>query len=199
MASFVPQDLGFAETAPIIFQSIGVVAGTPQEVWDTILDYERWPQWFTSVKTCRATSDPATGVGSTRVVTIAGGAAIVEEFIAWDEPKVWAFTGLEGPPIFQSLVERVTLVELGPNLTEVTYRMAIEPRRGLGPFVKLARGGIEKNLKVALRNLNQAVGARRPPVVDEPVIAPPAAAPNAGDDDGHDEAHDHPHPHPHTD
>lgn len=161
MATFVPQTIDFAERAPIIAESSGTIDGTRQEVWDAILDYERWPEWMGSLKTCRATSTPATGVGSTRVVTLTGGVSFLEEFIAWDEPEVWAFTGLEGPPIFRSLVERITLVDLGQGRTEITYRMAIEPRRGLGPVVKVARRGIEKNLRQALQNLDGVVAGRR--------------------------------------
>jgi hypothetical protein len=58
-------------------------------------------------------------------------------------------------------VERVTLRELSPTRTQVTYRMAIRPRRGLSPLVKAARGGVQKNLTAALRSLNTVVvGAR---------------------------------------
>lgn len=188
MASFVPRELDFAETAPIIIESVGVVDGTRQEVWDTILDYERWPKWFTNIKTCRATSTPATGVGSTRVVTLGGGVAFDERFIAWDEPEVWAFTGISGPPIFAGLVERITLVELGPRLTEVTYRMAIEPRKGLGFAVKGAQGGVRKNLKKALRLLNTEVANRRP--AEEAAVATDPLHVQA-------EPHDHPHDHDH--
>lgn len=162
MATYLPQGIQFADTAPVQIEAVGVVDGTRQEVWDTLLDYPGWTSWFSSLKRCEPTSEPATGVGSTRQVVISGGATFDEEFIAWDEPEVWAFTGTAGPPFFRSLVERVTLKELGPQLTEVTYRMAIDPRPGFGPLVKLAKGGVAKNLRVALRELNGAVARNRP-------------------------------------
>jgi uncharacterized protein YndB with AHSA1/START domain len=161
MASYRPEDLDFAETAPIQIEAVEAVDGSRQEVWDVLLDYPGWTTWFSSLKECRATSDPATGIGSTRMVKLAGGATFDERFIAWDEPSVWAFTGTAGPPLFESLVERVTLRELSPTRTQVTYRMAIRPRRGLSPLVKAARGGVQKNLTAALRSLNTVVvGAR---------------------------------------
>ena len=161
MAAYVPQDLAFAETAPVTIEATNAVAATPAEVWTVLCDHERWPEWMGSLKECRPTS-PASGVGSTRKVTLTGGLSFSEEFIAWEEPEVWAFTGVAGPRGFRSLVERVTLAALDADRTQVTYRMAIEPRRGFGPLVKLARGGIEKNLTQALRNLDGAVAARRP-------------------------------------
>lgn len=161
MATFVPQDLAFAESAPIIIESTEVVAGTRDEVWAVICDHERWPEWFGSLTSVRSTSSPASGVGSTREVKLSGGFTFQEEFIAWDEPEVWAFTGIEGPAPFQSLVERVTLVALDPERTQVSYRMAIEPRRGFGLLLKAAQRGVAKNLAQALRQLDGAVAARR--------------------------------------
>ena len=161
MATYVPQTIEFADTAPLIAESSAVVDGTRDEVWAAIVDYPAWTTWMKSVKGCRSTSDPATGVGSTRVVTLGGGLSFDEEFIVWDEPGVWAFTGIAGPPIFRSLVERVTLVEVDPQRTEVTYRMAMEARRGLAPMVKLARGGIEKNLSASLQALGGVIAASR--------------------------------------
>ena len=159
MATYTPQGIDFADTAPVIAERSGTIAASREQVWSAICDHEHWPEWMVALKSCRPTSTPPSGVGSTRVVTLAGGVSFHEEFIAWDEPEVWAFTGTSGPGIFQSLVERVTLTEVDPGRTQITYRMAIAPRRGLGPLVKLARGGIEKNLGKALEELDRWVAA----------------------------------------
>ncbi|WP_426574860.1 SRPBCC family protein [Aquihabitans sp. McL0605] len=161
MATFIPETIDFAETAPVIAEAVGLVSGTPQEVWTSILDYPRWTQWMGSLKDCRATSEPATGIGSTRQVTLTGGLKFQERFIAWDEPNVWAFTGTEGPPIFERLVERITIREVSPGRSQVTYRMAMKPRRGLTPVLKVARKGIEKNLAASLAALDGVVAADR--------------------------------------
>lgn len=161
MATLIARDLDFADAAPIIVEHVGVLDATTAEVWAAILDYERWAVWFPRIESCRATSDPATGVGSTREVVLEGGQRVVERFIAWDEEACWAFTATDAPPVFTSLVERVTIRRLGPRLTEVTYRMAIEPKRPLAPLVKLARVPISKVLKAALRNLNAEIADRR--------------------------------------
>lgn len=160
MGTLIPEDLSFADSAPVVAEHTATIDGTPEEVWAAVLDYERWPTWFPGVKSCRATSDPATGVGSTRRVAIPG-STVDERFIAWEDERLWAFTALNGPPGFERLVERITLEQLGPRLTQITYRMAIGPRRGYSTVLKLARGRLEKNLQVALRNLNAEVARNR--------------------------------------
>lgn len=187
MAKLIAQDPAFAETAPVIAERTATVDGTPADVWAVILDYPRWSEWFPGVKTCVATSEPATGLGSTRTVTLPGGVAVQERFIIWDEPEAWGFTALTGPSMFKSLVERITIKPLGPRLTEVTYRMAFKPSPGFGLVVKLVRGRIEKNLGVAMRNLNAEVVAARP--------APAEPIAIEADDPPHDHDHDHPHDH----
>lgn len=162
MATLVPQPIEFADTAPITIERAAEVAGSRAEVWTVLCDHERWPEWFgPSLSSVRSTSDPASGVGSTREVRLRGGLTFQERFIAWDEPERWAFTGTEGPLPFRSLVERITLVELDPLCTQVTYRMAIDPRPGFGALLKLAQGGIGKNLAEALGHLDGAVAVRR--------------------------------------
>ncbi len=161
MATYIPQGIDFAETAPVRFEASAVVAATRDEVWTVLCDHERWPEWMGSLRRVRPTSSPASGVGATREVVLSGGLTFQEEFIAWDEPSVWAFTGVEGPPLAQSLVERVTLVAVDDARTRVTYRMAIQPRPGFGPLVRAGRRSVERNLSRALGNLDEATAARR--------------------------------------
>ncbi|MEZ5139172.1 MAG: SRPBCC family protein [Acidimicrobiales bacterium] len=126
MGSYVEQDLAWADRAPIVVEATGTVAGTAQEVWDAIVDYPRWAAWFPQIAGCHATSEPSTGLGSTRDVRLKGGGGTIgERFIAWDEPRVWAFTATSGPPVFTSIVERVTIERAGDDRASVTYRMAL--------------------------------------------------------------------------
>ena len=46
MATYVTQELAWVDRAPVVVESTGIVLGTPQEVWDAILDYPRWAEWF---------------------------------------------------------------------------------------------------------------------------------------------------------
>lgn len=72
MASLETRDIDFAETAPQHAEQTVVIDAAPAEVWAVIVDNERWPEWFPNVKSCTSTSDPATGIGSTRAVRLPG-------------------------------------------------------------------------------------------------------------------------------
>ncbi|MEZ5180971.1 MAG: SRPBCC family protein [Acidimicrobiales bacterium] len=162
MGSYVEQDLAWADRAPIVVEATGTVAGTAQEVWDAIVDYPRWAAWFPQIARCHATSEPSTGLGSTRDVRLKGGGGTIgERFIAWDEPRVWAFTATSGPPVFTSIVERVTIERVGDDRASVTYRMALAPRRALLPVLRLAKGRLASVLATALANLDGEVARRR--------------------------------------
>lgn len=165
MASLQPREIGFADSAPVRIDGTATLDATPAEIWEVILDYEAWPRWFRGIHTCRATSVPATGVGSTRTVTLAKGRSVVEErFIAWEDEQLWAFTATSmSPAPFRSLVERVTIEPVDAARTAVVYRMALEPKPVLRPLVPVLRAGIGRNLSAALVELGREVVRRRPP------------------------------------
>lgn len=165
MATLHPREIEFAESAPVRIDGKATLDATPAEVWEVLLDYEAWPRWFRGLHTCRATSEPATGVGSTRTVTLAKGRSVVEErFIAWEDERLWAFTATAmNPAVFRSLVERVTIEPVDAGRTAVTYRMALEPATALKPLVPLLRVGVARNLSAALVELGREITRRRPP------------------------------------
>lgn len=162
MATMTPQEIGFADTAPVQITGSAEIDARPDEVWAVLLDYPAWPRWFPSVKRCAATSEPATGVGSTREVVVAGGSRFQERFIAWEDDRLWAFTGTEmSPGGFRGLVERVTIDDLGGGRCRVTYRMAIDPHPALKPLAPLLRAGVGRVLTRAMVSLGRQVAERR--------------------------------------
>jgi uncharacterized protein YndB with AHSA1/START domain len=165
MASLQPREIDFAESAPVRIDGSATLDATPAEVWEVLLDYEAWPRWFRGLHSCRATSVPATGVGSTRTVTLANGRSVVEErFIAWEDERLWAFTATSMTPgAFRSLVERVTIEPVDAARTTVTYRMALDPKPVLRPLLPLLRTGVGRNLSAALVELGREVTRRRSP------------------------------------
>lgn len=150
MATYVPRDLEFADRAPLRIEGEAVADVEPGAVWEVLADHRRWPEWFGApLVSCEPTSEPASGVGSTRRVVLRPNIAIDERFIAWEPDELWAFTVTDGPPGVRSIVERCTIHVESPGRTRVTYRMAVEPAGALRPFGPLLRAGIGRSLKQA--------------------------------------------------
>ncbi|MCU1499747.1 MAG: polyketide cyclase [Acidimicrobiales bacterium] len=162
MATMTPQEIAFADSAPVQAAGSAEMVARPDEVWAVLLDYPAWPAWFPTVKRCRATSEPPTGVGSTREVVLWGGSRFQERFIAWEDGRLWAFTATEMKPGgLRSLVERVTIEELEAGRCRVTYRMAFDPYPALKPLAPLLRVGISRVLTKAMCRLGDQVAERR--------------------------------------
>lgn len=162
MSELTPRDLAFADTAPARAEGSAIVDATPAEIWAVLVDHGSWPRWFTGVKACRPTSEPATGIGSTREVVLSGGARFQERFIAWDEDARWAFTATAMTPGgFRSLVERVTIEAVDDHRTRVTYRMAFDPALLLKPLAPLLTRAVSRNLDTAMEALGREAVSRR--------------------------------------
>jgi uncharacterized protein YndB with AHSA1/START domain len=134
MAVLTPATTDFIESAGYRVTTDVDIAATPDEIWAVLTDNERWPDWFPAAKACRSTSDVATGVGSTRWMHF-GPFKLNERFVAWDEPREWAFTGLDANlPGIRSLVERATIESIDATTSALTYVLAFD----LGPFLRPA-------------------------------------------------------------
>jgi uncharacterized protein YndB with AHSA1/START domain len=144
MTVLVPQDLVFADRAPWIFDFEGLINASPAEVWAAFIDNESWTVWFERCKSCRATSDPFDGVGSTRAIEV-NGLRVEERFIAWQPERLWAFTATAMRMSFAtSMVERAIFTELDGGKTRISYRMAVQPRLWGRPLHRLiaSRGAV---------------------------------------------------------
>lgn len=154
MVAYVPQDLGFADVAPVRIEGEVVADVDPAAVWAVLADHRRWVQWWGDpIVRVEPTSDPESGVGSTRLVVLKPNIGFDERFIAWEPSSLWAFTVVDGPRGFRSVVERCTVHVEGPGRTRVTYRMALEPKRPMVPVVPLLRRALGKALQDAVGRL----------------------------------------------
>lgn len=154
MVAYVPQELAFADRAPVRVEGEVVADVEPAAVWDVLVDHRRWVEWWGDpIVRVEPTSQEESGVGSTRVVVLKPNIAFDERFIAWEPGAVWAFTVVDGPRGIRSVVERCTIHVEGPGRTRVTYRMAIDPKPALRPILPLLRRGLARSLDGAVGRL----------------------------------------------
>ena len=76
-------------------------AASPQQLYDVILDVERWPDWMGGVRGARweRQGAPGTGVGGVRRFDAAPGLSIREEILAGQPPGRHSYTILSGMPV----------------------------------------------------------------------------------------------------
>lgn len=126
MPKLTPVDVAFIATARQTLEVEQIVRAPIQRVWDTIADNETWTRWFSPMSECQTTSDPGTGVGATRSVVV-GPLEADEEFVAWDEPNIWAFTITKtNIPMASKFLEQLELSTHNDG-TRVTYTGAFDP------------------------------------------------------------------------
>jgi uncharacterized protein YndB with AHSA1/START domain len=159
VATLIPRDLAFADTAPWRFDFQATIAAAPARVWPAWTDNRGWETWFQRCKACTTTSASAEGVGATRQIKV-NGLTADEEFIAWEPERLWAFTVTAIKPSFAtSMVERVSFTDLGDR-TRIDYRIAVAPRRWAKPLRGIVASQGAKSFAVSFRQFEAYVASR---------------------------------------
>jgi len=84
-------DLAWLDRAPQRFSNDVDIALTPDELFGVLARADTWPRWAKVIKHVEYTSPEPHGVGTTRVVRMAGGMVGDEEFLAWEPGRQMAF------------------------------------------------------------------------------------------------------------
>jgi len=84
-------DLDWLAHAPQRFSNDVDVALSPDELFGVLARADTWPRWAKVIKHVEYTSPEPHGVGTTRVVRMAGGMVGDEEFLAWEPGRQMAF------------------------------------------------------------------------------------------------------------
>jgi len=149
-------------SAPFQASATRTIEATPDEVFAALADHETWPEWFKSVVKVERFGDQHEGVGSNRRVFINKRISIDEEFNVWEPGERWGFVVLAASiGGLKSMVELVTIDDLGDGKSSVTYKMGIEGKIPLSLLLKVAGGPMKKNLEKALDNLGPFIAGRR--------------------------------------
>ena len=125
------EDMTFVERAPVRHVFTKVIGAPRADVFAAIADPPGWHAWFPGVRSARYASPPPHGVGSIREADVSG-TRWVEEMIAWDDGRRWAYTVTDAStPLASAQVEVFDVEDAvldGTPATRVTWTLAIEPR-----------------------------------------------------------------------
>lgn len=147
MPTLEPVDTDFVTPAPRTIVVEQEIAADPAAVWAVLTDNDSWTTWYPNMNSCITTSDPGHGVGATRSVAV-GSLKADERFVAWDEPKLWAFTIVKtNLPMAKRFLEQVELVG-GESTTTARYTGAYEPTAFTRPIASL----IDRQIRTAWTN-----------------------------------------------
>jgi len=160
MAAIAKQTLAWAETAPVQNEGTARCSASPEAVWAVLEDQERWPEWFTTLKSVTVTS-PTMGVGGTRTVSLPG-MTVDEEFIAWEPGRLFAFTGVASKPgMFKELVEQCVIEPLDDGGCQVTWKQSLTPgNRAYAATLRAGRRTLLKSLTAGMTNLARRAEAQ---------------------------------------
>jgi len=184
------EDLTFLERAPVRHVFTAVVAAPRAAVFAAIADPSGWPSWFPGVRRARYASPPPYEVGTIREADVAG-TRWVEEMIAWQPDRRWAYTVTEAStPLASAQVEVFDVEDVasacgdasgagGSVATRVTWTLAIEPRLLQKIAAPIAPIVMRRVFERAMRGLEAHLGGA-------PALAADAAAAHAPEAGGFD-------------
>jgi deazaflavin-dependent oxidoreductase (nitroreductase family) len=152
------EDVTFLARAPVVRAFAASVAAPRGKVFAALADPSTWPRWFPGVRSARYASAPPHGVGTIREADVSG-TLWIEEMIAWDVDRRWAYTVASATvPVATAQVESFDFEDEGTG-TRVRWTLALEPRllmRVSGPLAPLVMGALFRR---AMRNLATELGA----------------------------------------
>ena len=151
------EDMGFVARAPLVHVAEAPVAAPRAELFRALVDPGGWPAWFPGVRTVTYETRAPHGVGTVRVADV-GRTRWVEEIIAWDVDRRWAWTVVRASvPLATAQVESFELADDGDG-TRIRWTLALEPRliaRLGAPFMGRT---VSRLLARAMRNLEARLG-----------------------------------------
>lgn len=128
----------FLATATDRYVHVVDIAAPPSAVWRALIADDALVSWSAAVTGMRWISPLPFGVGSTRVVTLAGAAALTERFYRWDDERRMTFTvDAASIPGLRRFAEDIQLTPTATG-TRLTWTFALEGGPALRPLLRLS-------------------------------------------------------------
>ncbi|MEV4945620.1 SRPBCC family protein [Streptomyces sp. NPDC053755] len=152
-------ELDFAASAPLRLAFTAELAAPPNAVYRSLAqEVGSWPSWFTAVL-----SASPTGGGAGRTVRLRGGVRFRETVMAADPERRYAYRIDEtNAPAVRAMVEDWSLSPAGPG-TRVRWTMAVDGPAPLLTLMRLARPGVGRSFRDAMRRLDLRLTPARHP------------------------------------
>ncbi|MEV6217015.1 SRPBCC family protein [Nocardia sp. NPDC051833] len=139
----------FLATAPNRYVHVVDIAAPPSAAWAALIADDALVSWSGAVTGMRWISPRPYGIGSTRVVTLAGAAALTERFYRWDDERRMTFTvDAASIPGLRRFAEDIDLTPT-PTGTRLTWTFAVEGGAALRPLLRLS-GPITNRLTASI-------------------------------------------------
>ncbi|MEI5010367.1 SRPBCC family protein [Streptomyces sp. PmtA] len=145
-----PVELDFIESAPVRLVFTAEVRADPAAVYRALAeDVEGWPGWFTAITSARPTQD-----GGGREVRLRGGTRFRETIMSTEPGERYAYRIDEtNAPGMRAMLEEWRLTPAGSG-TRVRWTMAVDGTGPLRLLMRLARPGVGRAFRDAVRNLD---------------------------------------------
>jgi carbon monoxide dehydrogenase subunit G len=119
--------IDFVDTARYQFVSTVDLAITPEQLFEVLAEADSWSRWATAVANVTWTSPQPYGVGTTRTVTMRGGAVNDAEFLAWEPFSHMAFRLNQSTTKGLAAFVEDYQVQETPSGCHLTWTVAITP------------------------------------------------------------------------
>lgn len=146
------EDMGFAGRAPAVRTVEARLAVPRAEVFRAFTDAASWPAWFPGVRAASYGGPAPHGVGTIRQAHV-GMTRWVEEIVAWDDGRRWAWTVLRATvPLAAAQIEAFEFADDGDG-TCIRWTLALAPRLPARLGMPFMERTIARLLERAARNL----------------------------------------------
>lgn len=151
--------LDFVATAPLRLVFTTEVAAPPNAVHRSLAqEVGSWPSWFTAVRSAAPADD-----GAGRTVRLRGGVCFQETIMASEPDTRYAYrVDATNAPAVAAMLEEWVLSPAGTG-TRVRWTMAVDGGAAYLLAMRLARPGVGKSFRDAMRRLDRRLTPARHP------------------------------------
>jgi hypothetical protein len=148
-------DLDFLDRAPLRQSRTAVVDMPVDQVFGELSGHpEGWPRWLLGVRDCRYEGDGPYGVGSVRRISLRGGIVAMEEILAWDKDRRFAYrVNTVNAPGVRTFMEEWTVEPTTEGQTQMQWVIGADGTKPLQLLLQLGCPALDRVFKQGARRM----------------------------------------------